>query len=137
MGGFFGASKKEEAMADEFINSKAWEEMRRRVLERDMHIDRIKWRYGKKVPAEVVHHIMPREFFPEFRLEPWNLISVSKATHDGMHDRLSHRLTDSGWELLQRTMRKNNIRVEEERLEQIKPRPPRGRQNRIRGNARR
>lgn len=111
-------------MADEFIDSTAWKSMRQRILERDKHLDQIRWRYGKKVPAQVVHHILPREYFPEYRLVPWNLISLSKETHDAMHDRLAHRLTDDGWNLLERTLRRNNIIIEVERLEQIKPRTP-------------
>ena len=57
-------------------------------------------RYGKRIEAQVVHHIFPREFFPQYTYEAWNLISVSQKTHNELHVRDSHKLTAKGWELL-------------------------------------
>lgn len=66
-------------------------------------------RYGRLVEAQTVHHIFPREFFPEWQLSAWNLISLSSEAHHAMHDRENDRLTAEGLELLRRTARKNHI----------------------------
>lgn len=59
----------------------------------------------------MVHHIFPVKDFPEYSYEPWNLISVSKSTHNLLHDRDTDELTDEGKELLVRTARKNKIEI--------------------------
>ena len=66
-------------------------------------------RYGKMVPAEMVHHIFPREIFPEYQWQEWNLISLSNKAHNEMHYRTTKGLTDKGKELLIRTARKQGM----------------------------
>ena len=66
-------------------------------------------RYGRAVPANTVHHIFPRDEYPEYELEPWNLISLSTKAHDEMHDRNTGRLTEKGRRLLDRTAREQGI----------------------------
>ena len=56
---------------------------------------------GKSEPAVTVHHIFPLSDYPEYKWEPWNLISLSYAAHDMMHDRNTDKLTRRG-ELLRR-----------------------------------
>ena len=68
-------------------------------------------RYGKMIPATVVHHVFPRDEFPEYQWEPWNLISVSEGAHNSLHDRVTNALTPKGVELLKRTARKNGMAV--------------------------
>ncbi|MFR3430829.1 MAG: hypothetical protein ACLTTH_12420 [Holdemanella porci] len=34
-------------------------------------------RYGRRVEAEVVHHIYPADEYPEYRFCDWNLISIA------------------------------------------------------------
>jgi 5-methylcytosine-specific restriction endonuclease McrA len=89
-----------------------WERLRRSVLARDCYLDQVAKRYGKRIEAEHVHHIFPREYFPEYMWQPWNLISVSLSTHNRLHDRDSHKLTAEGFDLLLRTARKQNISVD-------------------------
>ena len=96
------------------FNSKRWERLRRYVLTRDEYIDQVQKRYGKRLQASTVHHIFPREYFPEFTFEEWNLISVSNATHNKLHDRDTHKLTAEGWQLLVRTARKQGIDINEQ-----------------------
>ena len=84
------------------LNSKRWDKLRAYVLRRDRFLDQIQLRYGKRVEANTVHHIFPREFFPEYTFEAWNLISLSSSTHNRLHDRESHKLTAEGYELLRR-----------------------------------
>ena len=90
-----------------------WEQLRLRILRRDEYKDQLAARYGRNVPAETVHHIFPREEFPQYQWETWNLISLSNRTHNGMHDRATDGLTGEGIELLRRTARKNNIEIPE------------------------
>lgn len=68
-------------------------------------------RYGRPVQAEIVHHIFPKGEFPEYAYCLWNLISLSRKTHNEMHDRATDELTAKGKDLLRRTARKNNIPV--------------------------
>lgn len=88
-----------------------WTNLRAFILRRDKFLDQVALRYGKRIEAQVVHHIFPREFFPQYTYEAWNLISVSHKTHNELHVRDSHKLTAKGFELLVRTARKNNIEL--------------------------
>ena len=65
------------------------------------------------IPAEVVHHIFPREIFPEYQWAEWNLISISNKAHEAMHYRSTKELTDKGKELLIRTARKQGIDLDQ------------------------
>lgn len=98
----------------EGLTGKRWERLREFVLARDQYLDQEAKRYGKRMEAQVVHHIFPREFFPEFAFDEWNLISLSNKTHDEMHDRTSHLLTEKGFALMLRTARKRNIPIEDD-----------------------
>lgn len=102
---------------DKFYLSRRWEHLRARVLRRDHYECQWSKRY-KAVPdpAECVHHIFPREHFPEYEWEPWNLISLSIKGHNRMHDRETHELTREGYELLYRTARKQKIENVDELL---------------------
>ena len=64
-------------------------------------------RYGKAVPAEVVHHIYPVDEYPEYAYSPWNLISLSRQAHNRLHDRVTGALTEEGILLLRRTVPKD------------------------------
>lgn len=66
-------------------------------------------RYGKDVEAEIVHHIFPIEDYPEYALCNWNLISLSRAAHNRMHDRSTGNLTEEGKQLLQKTAREKCV----------------------------
>lgn len=81
------------------------------MLRRDKFQDQEAKRYGKIKPADIVHHIFPKNDFPQYAYEPWNLISVSRVTHNTFHDRETDDLTEKGMELLRRTCRKQNIPI--------------------------
>ena len=75
--------------------NKRWRRLRERVLREE------KWcreaaRYGVRREAEVVHHIWPAEDWPEYAYCRWNLVSLTKANHDRMHDRITRQLTPLG-----------------------------------------
>lgn len=88
-----------------------WVALRRKILARDKYIDQYQKRYGRYQTANTVHHIFPVKYFPEYQFSEWNLISVSKTTHNKFHDPYTNDLTDVGRELLVRTALKNNIEV--------------------------
>ena len=85
-------------------NSPRWRRLRERVLRRDGH--RCQWakRYGRREEATTAHHIWPAEDFPEYAWCEWNLISLSQASHNAMHDRFTGRLTEIGEQLRRRTI---------------------------------
>lgn len=88
-----------------------WTHKRAAILRRDSYWCQYCERYGRITEATTVHHIMPAEYFKEYQFESWNLTSLCTSCHNEMHDRDSHKLTRKGWELLQRTARRNNITI--------------------------
>lgn len=76
--------------------NKRWRRLRLQALRRDGFRCREAARYGRAVEAEVVHHIWPAEEWPEYAYELWNLVSLSAAAHDAMHDRITQKLTPLG-----------------------------------------
>ena len=61
-------------------------------------------RFGRREQATHVHHIWPAEDYPEFAWERWNLIALSQASHNAMHDRATGKLTAIGEQLRRRTI---------------------------------
>ena len=53
----------------------------------------------------------PAEDYPEYAWEDWNLISVSRKTHNKLHDRNTDKLTAEGAKLLERTVPKERRRT--------------------------
>lgn len=98
---------------DPFYKSPKWKRLRASVLRRDGYMCRESARYGKRAEAETVHHIFPRDEFPEYQWAPWNLVSLAGSVHDQMHDRATGALTDKGAELLRRTARREGVDVPE------------------------
>lgn len=84
--------------------ARRWERLRAQVMRRDGYRCQLSKRYGKAVPADLVHHIYPVDEFPEYAFEPWNLVSVSRAAHNKLHDRDSDKLTAEGVALMRRTI---------------------------------
>ena len=97
--------------ADPFYRSKRWLGLRRAALARDGWMCQECRRFGKRVDAVAVHHVFPRNEFPEFQWAGWNLASLCKGCHDAMHDRNTNALTARGVELLKRTARRRDMGV--------------------------
>jgi len=97
--------------ADVYYKSGRWLRLREAVLRRDGYMCQVSRRYGKRVQATTVHHVFPREEFPEYQWEPWNLVSLSGDVHDEMHDRVTGALTEKGAELLRRIARKYGVEI--------------------------
>ena len=89
--------------------TKRWRRLRERILKRDNYMCQDAIRYGRHEAADTVHHIFPAEAFPEYRWEPWNLVSLSAQAHNAMHDRDSQELTSKGRSLMEKTARARGI----------------------------
>jgi hypothetical protein len=99
--------------------------MKDSIMLRDKYIDQVALRYSPfPVQAQIVHHIFPRDCFPEYEWMSWNLVSVSRATHNRLHDRETDRLTDEGIALLKRTAKKQKISLDGA-MERLFEDPPR------------
>lgn len=96
---------------DAWYDQPKWKRVRKSALMRDRYMDKEKARFGIFRPAEVVHHIFPKNEFPEYAFELWNLISLSRKTHMQMHHQETMELTEMGKDLLRRTARKNKIPI--------------------------
>lgn len=76
--------------------TKRWQELRLKILKRDKYMCQHSKRYGKRVDATIVHHIFPVDLYPQYAYKPWNLISLSNAAHEKMHDKTNHKITNTG-----------------------------------------
>lgn len=95
-----------ERQVDPYYKTRRWLKKRQKILRRDGYQCQESKRYGKNVPAEMVHHIFPRDQYPEYEWEDWNLISLSQAEHNRMHNRESNALSQKGIDLMNRTKRR-------------------------------
>lgn len=84
--------------------TRRWARLRKQILRRDGYQCRESARYGRIVEATTVHHVWPVEDYPEYAWDPWNLISLSQAAHNAMHDREHDRLTEKGESWRRRTI---------------------------------
>ena len=84
--------------------ARRWVQLRESVLREAGYRCQHFRRYGRNVEATHVHHIWPAEDFPEYAWCRWNLIALSQAAHNMMHDRATGRLTELGDALRRRTV---------------------------------
>ncbi len=84
--------------------NRRWQRLRARVLRESEYRCEYAKRFGRREAASHVHHIWPVEDYPEYAYERWNLIALSQASHNAMHDRASGRLTAAGDALRRRTI---------------------------------
>lgn len=85
-------------------NSPKWRRKRLKILRLDGYKCRVAAMFGRTEEAVVVHHIYPAEIYPEYAFCDWNLISVSKASHNKLENRNTKELTDLGLQLMERTV---------------------------------
>lgn len=95
------------------VYGKAWERKRAAILRRDGYRSQLAARYGRNVPGDTVHHILPVEFFPRYKYESWNLITVTRAEHNTLHERDTRRLTEAGLDLARRTAARRGLNMAE------------------------
>ena len=100
---------------DDFLESEKWKIKRQNILRRDNYIDQyILKTTGRMRQADTVHHILPREDFPQYAMEDWNLISVSQKTHTRIiHNLYSGALTKEGKRLMYETAFLQGIKLQE------------------------
>lgn len=99
-------------MDDSFYKSKRWQAKRKHILVRDKYIDQyLLQAEGLHREAELVHHILPREEFPQYQWCDWNLISVSKKTHRRLHIPMHNTLSNEGKRLAKATAAANGIKI--------------------------
>lgn len=122
---------------DRFYHSKKWERLRRAILARDGYQCQVAKRHGKTRPAAVVHHIFPRESYPQYQWKSWNLISVSAAAHNILHDRDTHALTRYGEELLKETAEAKGIKLDENKTTLVIGNPGTGKTTYVKKHMRR
>lgn len=96
-----------------FTYGRKWQRKRAAILKRDGYKSQLAARYGRNIPGDTVHHILPVGFFPEYRWENWNLITVTRQEHNRLHDRDANKLTKDGLELARRTAAKRGMNVPE------------------------
>lgn len=92
-----------------FYQSVKWKRKRNAIMRRDGYMCQYSKRYGKRIEAEIVHHIFPIEDYPEYALEDWNLVALSRTAHNRLHDRNTGNLTDEGKQLLRKVARERKI----------------------------
>lgn len=90
-------------MSFDYTNRR-WLRLRERVLREAGYRCQYARRFGRREQATHVHHIWPAEDWPEYAWERWNLIALSQASHNAMHDRGSGKLTAAGEALRRRTI---------------------------------
>lgn len=95
-------------MSNPLYHTRRWKAKRAKTLKRDKYMCQVSLRYGKRIDADTVHHCFTIEEYPELSLEDWNLLSLSNAAHNSMHDRVTNKLTDKG-KRLQEGLKNNFI----------------------------
>jgi 5-methylcytosine-specific restriction protein A len=85
-----------------FYKTKQWKRKRESILRRDEYLCQECKRYGKTIQATMVHHIVPLEKRPEFKLMSWNLISLCNKCHEAMHNRNTDELSEKGIQWVER-----------------------------------
>lgn len=83
--------------------SQRWKNKRAHILQRDGYVDQYAKRWGRTAEAVIVHHIYPAAMYPEYAWEDWNLISISRRTHELLEDRKTGELTEAGRKLMENT----------------------------------
>lgn len=108
--------------SDEFIWSEQWRRKAHSILRRDGYIDQyILKTTGRIIEANLVHHILPRDEFPQYAMEDWNLISLNKRTHSRIIHTIKGKLTNEGRKLMMETAFKQGIKLHEKILVIGKP----------------
>lgn len=108
--------------SDEFIWSEQWRRKAHSILRRDGYIDQyILKTTGRMIEANLVHHILPRDEFPQYAMEDWNLISLNKQTHSRIIHTIKGKLTNEGRKLMMETAFKQGIKLHEKILVIGKP----------------
>lgn len=69
----------------EFLATARWKRKREKILRRDGYLCQRCKRYGRKVAATVVHHVVHYDDAPERAMDDANLVSLCDACHNREH----------------------------------------------------
>lgn len=94
-----------------FYHTQKWKHLREMALRRDGYLDQIDIRDGVRTEADTVHHIFPRETYPQYQHKLWNLISLTRDHHEEMHNRITGELSAAGRELMAQTASQRGIKT--------------------------
>ena len=94
-----------------FYHSARWRKKRESILRRDGYQCQYAKLYHRMEEANTVHHIFPRQKYPQYAWCDWNLISVSAANHNKLENRATGELTDAGRALMEKTARERGIKL--------------------------
>lgn len=97
-----GMSSGRANRTDPFYLSPKWQRLRKMVIVAAKYTDQIRIRQGIMIEANTVHHIFPREQYPEYQWNRWNLIAVSDETHKHLH-KPDGTLSEAGRKLQEET----------------------------------
>ncbi len=86
-------------MTDPLYRSKRWKRLREAALRRDLYQCQWSRRFGLLKDAQVVHHILPREQWPEYQWDLDNLVCVTLAVHKGQLHQRDGSLAPAGVEM--------------------------------------
>ena len=78
--------RRKDRTPDPFYRDKRWKRLRRAMLARAGWMCEECRRYGKREDAEAVHHVYPKNEYPEYQWTAWNLMCLSKTCHYAIHD---------------------------------------------------
>lgn len=107
-------------------HSKDWHRKRAVALKRDNYQCQLSKRDGLIVEADTVHHIFPVKDYPQYAMCIWNLISLSKAAHNMLHERDTDELTEEGMALMRATALKQGIDLMDEGVTLVYGKPGSG-----------
>ena len=95
----------------DFYDCEKWLRLRGCVLRRDKYMCQLCLNKNVMTQADHVHHILPREHFPEYELCDWNLISLCFRCHNEMHNRFTGELSKQGDRLMRAKAAERNIKI--------------------------
>ena len=93
----------------DFHHTKGWRRIRETALRKHGYQCAMSKRYGKNVQAQMVHHALPVEDYPQYAMALWNLVPMTNEWHCKMHDRNTNKLTEEGQRLAQRIAQQNGV----------------------------
>lgn len=93
----------------DFHHTKGWRRIRETALRKAGYQCVMSKRYGKNVQAQMVHHALPVEDYPQYAMALWNLVPMTNEWHGKMHDRNTNKLTAEGQRLAMRIAQQNGV----------------------------
>jgi len=70
---------------DPFYLTGRWKAFATKIRRRDKYTCQLCIKYGKRVEGNIIHHIKPREEYPELAYDPENCVTLCEACHNRMH----------------------------------------------------